>query len=150
MKKFLPITTLALLLIVAAIWFAPAYAANPAVPLEHNGYHAPIGDLWRRSELYFGSQKPDGSAVSETEFEQFVDDVITPRFPDGLTLLTGYGQFRNSENMIVEEQSFVLILLYPRDDHEANREIEEIRTAYKDAFEQESVLRVDSVERVSF
>jgi len=71
---------------------------------------APAGqlyrDLWRRTELYFGSQKPDGSVVTEAEFEQFVDDVITPRFPDRLTLLTGYGQFRNASNVIVEEQSF--------------------------------------------
>lgn len=154
MKKILPYP-LFILLLLAAIWFAPAYAAklsppqaNPAAAYTSSQPY--VGDLWRRTELYFGSQKPDGTAVTEAEFEQFVDDVITPRFPDGLTLLTGYGQFRNAENVIVEEQSFVLILLYPRDDHEANREIEEIRTAYKDAFEQESVLRVDSVERVSF
>jgi hypothetical protein len=109
-----------------------------------------VGELWRRSELYFGSQKRNGSVVREAEFARFVDEVITPRFPDGLTLLTGYGQFRNSENVIVEEQSFVLVLLYPLDDQAANGEIEEIRAAYKELFAQESVLRVDSVQRVSF
>jgi Protein of unknown function (DUF3574) len=68
----------------------------------------------------------------------------------GLTLLTGYGQFRNAANVIVEEQSFVMILLYPRDDKATSAEIKEIRTAYKDAFAQGSVLRVDSLGRVSF
>lgn len=156
MKKYLPYFALTLLLLLATIWVAPARATQQTESLlaTEQAALAPAsqlyGDWWRRTELYFGSQKPDGSAVNEAEFEQFVDDVITPRFPDGLTLLTGYGQFRNSANVIVEEQSFVLILLYPRDDREAGSEIEEIRTAYKDVFEQESVLRVDSMVRVSF
>ena len=143
------------ILLCAALWVMPvrafstssdALASAPAA-----GSSSPYtGDLWRRTELYFGSQKPDGATVTEAEFEEFVDVIVTPRFPDGLTLLTGYGQFRNAANVIVEEQSFVMILLYPRDDKEAGAEIEEIRTAYKDAFAQESVLRVDSMARVSF
>jgi hypothetical protein len=154
MKKILPYPTFVLLLL-ASIWFAPAYAAklsptqsNPEVAYTSSQPY--VGDLWRRTELYFGSQKPDGETVTEAEFEQFVDDVITPRFPDGLTLLTGYGQFRNAENVIVEEQSFVLILLYPLDDKAANGAIEEIRAMYKESFAQESVLRVDGLQRVSF
>lgn len=158
MKKFLSYPIYALLLILVSLWFAPVYAAklpivqlfNGQPALNHSSPPSSIGDLWRRTELYFGSQKPDGNAVSAAEFEQFVDDVITPRFPDGLTLLTGYGQFRDAANVIVEEQSFVLILLYPRDDQTANAEIEEIRAAYKATFAQESVLRVDSQQRVSF
>jgi hypothetical protein len=75
---------------------------------------------------------------------------VTPKFPDGLTLLTGEGQWRDSSGEIVEEHSYVLILLYPPNDKEANDEIEEIRQDYKRAFEQESVLRVDDLEQVSF
>lgn len=48
-----------------------------------------VGETWRRTELYFGTGKPDGSAVTSQEFEDFVDEIVTPRFPDGLTLLTG-------------------------------------------------------------
>ncbi len=156
MKKTL-LYPICALLILATFWLTPVSAArlfskteSGANYEEDHTSHATIGDLWRCSELYFGSQKPNGSAVTEAEFEQFVDDVITPRFPDGLTLLTGYGQFRNAANVIVEEQSFVLILLYPLDDKTASSEIEEIRTAYKKQFDQESVLRVDSLQRVSF
>lgn len=155
MSKVSTYHSLLAILFCAALWVMPARAFSPTVdalasePATLSSAHY-TGDLWRRTELYFGSQKPDGSAVTEADFEQFVDDVITPRFPDGLTLLTGYGQFRNSANVIIEEQSFVLILLYPRDDKEAGFAIEEIRTAYKDAFDQESVLRVDSMARVSF
>jgi Protein of unknown function (DUF3574) len=105
-------------------------------------------DLWNRTELFFGSEKPDGSSVSETQFRSFVDRVVTPRFPDGLTLLTGYGQFKNENGKIVKERSFVLVLLHQ--DKEANAKLEAIRTEYKRAFRQESVLRVDDTARVSF
>jgi Protein of unknown function (DUF3574) len=105
-------------------------------------------ELWNRSELYFGSGKPDGSNVSEKQFRQFVDAEVTPRFPDGLTLLTGYGQYKNSSGKIVKEQSFVLVILYQGKD--ANAKLETIRKAYKRAFKQESVLRVDDTTRVSF
>ncbi|MEP7337077.1 MAG: DUF3574 domain-containing protein [Acidobacteriota bacterium] len=120
-------------------------AAQPAASQQRQS-----AEIWQRTELYFGSAKPDGSAVTEAEFMQFIDTVVTPRFPDGLTLLTGYGQFRNSSGQIVRERSMQLILLYPILMRNANRKIEEIRDAYKQSFQQESVLRVDSLAAVSF
>ena len=108
-----------------------------------------VEETFDRTELYFGSEKP-GPDVTREQFDRFVDKTVTPRFPDGLTLLTGYGQFRESDGKIVQERSFVLILLYPTDDEEANGEIQEIRRIYKRDFEQQSVLRVDSREQVSF
>jgi len=105
-----------------------------------------------RTELYFGTARPDG-VVSEEQFREFVDRYITPRFPDGLTLLKADGQFRGEDNEVVKEQSFVLILLYPFETFdESSRRIEKIRSLYKDLFDQESVLRVDDpfISRVSF
>src|SRR5262245_58692477 len=63
-----------------------------------------------RTELFFGTAKPIG-AVTEEEFRAFVDAEVTPRFPDGLTVIKGDGQFRGENDVIVKEQSFVLILL---------------------------------------
>lgn len=98
-----------------------------------------------RTELFFGSAKPDGTAVTEAEWRRFLDQEITPRFPDGLTVLTGIGQFRNSSGMIIQERSMVLILLYPLPTWRSSSEkIEQIREAYKRAFQQESVLRADT------
>jgi hypothetical protein len=33
-----------------------------------------------RTELYFGSNKPDGTVVTEAEFQRFLNDEITRRF----------------------------------------------------------------------
>jgi len=96
-----------------------------------------------RTELFFGTAKSVG-AVTEEEFRGFVDAEVTPRFPDGLTVIKGDGQFRGQDNVVVKEQSFVLILLYPPDGFAtSSREIERIRELYKQQFDQESVLRVD-------
>ena len=75
---------------------------------------------------------------------------MTRRFPDGLTLLTGYGQFKNSAGTIIREKSFVLILFYPAQTIDANKKIQEIREAYKVANSQESVLRADNYSIISF
>jgi Protein of unknown function (DUF3574) len=122
--------------------------ALPGFALAESSAASVNANLWNRTELYFGSGKPDGSSVTEKEFRAFVDKEVTPRFPDGLTLLTGYGQYRGSSGKIIKEQSFVLVLLYQGKD--ANAKLEVIRAAYKRAFKQESVLRVDDTTRVSF
>jgi hypothetical protein len=33
--------------------------------------------------LYFGTQKPEGGVVSDAEWQQFLSDEITSRFPSG-------------------------------------------------------------------
>jgi Protein of unknown function (DUF3574) len=99
-----------------------------------------------RTELFFGRNKPDGTEVSQEEFADFLSVTITPEFPDGLTVLDGIGQFRDSNKNIIQEKSKVLILLYPSNTRrQSSRKIERIRTVYKERFQQQSVLRVDDI-----
>ena len=156
MKKFLAHNSLIIVIAIASIWstqtsaFAPASKHLP-VRLAAGQRLQQQSETWNRTELYFGSSKPDGSVVSEKKFQRFVDEEVTPRFPDGLTVLTGNGQFKNSAGVILKERSMVLILLYPLEPNDSSSmKIEEIRAAYKSAFQQESVLRVDSLASVSF
>jgi hypothetical protein len=88
--------------------------------------------------------RPDGTAITEAEWDAFLDAEITPRFPDGLTVLSGSGQWQEEDDDIIEEGSKIVILLYPREAvAESNAEIEEIRAAYEREFQQDSVLRAD-------
>lgn len=99
-----------------------------------------------RTELFFGRNKPDGTEVSQEEFDSFLSDTITPEFPDGLTVLDAVGQFRDADAKIIREKAKILILLYPSNaKRQSSRKIERIRTAYKARFNQQSVLRVDDV-----
>jgi Protein of unknown function (DUF3574) len=122
-----------------------AQAQDPAIMRRPIPRAALAGSLnFARTELFFGTAKADGTVVSDREFNRFVDAIVTPRFPDGLTLLEADGQFRNAEGDVIKEKSFVLILLYPVEDfRDASRRIDVIRERYKARFQQESVLRVD-------
>jgi hypothetical protein len=131
---------------------APSARADgaPTYPPTAATEEQAIGETWNRTELYFGTSKPDGTVITEAEFKAFMDKEITSRFPDGLTLLTGYGQYLGENGEIAKETSKVLVLFYPSDMSNANENIEAIRSEYEKLFQQESVLRVDSLERLSF
>jgi hypothetical protein len=127
-------------------------AATPvgATPVAASGCEALApgtgAEAWIRIELYFGTTMPDGSMISQGAWQTFLDEEITPRFPAGLTVLEGYGQFLDSRGVITEENSVVLIIFIPADAvAESSASIEEIRDAYETQFDQESVLRADSV-----
>jgi hypothetical protein len=107
------------------------------------------GQVWARTELYFGMSRAAGPDITEGEFQHFLDTVVTPRFPAGLTVLSGDGQFRGASGIVVQERSKVLILFYPWGPGR-NRAVERIRARYKRAFAQEAVLRVDTASCVSF
>jgi hypothetical protein len=102
-----------------------------------------------RLELLFGMSRKDAAPVSDEEWQSFVDQEVTPRFPDGLTILQGYGQWRSGGGAIIKEYSRVLMIWFqPTPDSETR--IDAIRAAYKARFKQESVMRVDGFSCVSF
>jgi hypothetical protein len=107
------------------------------------------GKRFARTELFFGLSRPGGE-VTEAEFQNFIDTIVTPLFPAGLTLLTGTGQFQSEDgSKPIQERSKLLILFYPFT-NESSRKIEQIRAEYITKFQQQSVLRVDENSCVSF
>ena len=82
-----------------------------------------------RTELFFGSAKPDGAVTGE-EFKTFLDEVVTPLFSDGLTVVQTHGQFRGADGVTIKEGSYVLILLYPLEGQNDSRNIDTIRKEY--------------------
>ena len=134
-----------------AQWPADIVSAQPRdAELREGCANRDNGRRFARTELFFGRAKPDGSMVTDEEFHGFLDEIITPRFPEGLTALPGTGQFRGSSGLVTREGSMFVILLYPADDKSSSTRIEEIRETYRKDFEQESVLRVDGESCVSF
>ena len=91
-----------------------------------------------RTTLYFGLARPKG-AVSELEWQLFLRDQVTTRFPDGLTVWEAEGQWRGAENSIEHERSKVLLLVHA-DTPQARASVQEVVTRYRQAFDQESVL----------
>lgn len=111
--------------------------------------HQLQGELWSRTELFFGLSRSSGPDITEAEFQHFVDTEITPHFPNGLTLIDARGQYLDASQTIIQEGAKVLILLYPFE-VKSSQAIESIRERYKARFQQESVMRVDDTSCVSF
>jgi Protein of unknown function (DUF3574) len=116
---------------------------------EQEAVECKPGKTFTRTELFFGMSKLDRSEVTSAEFQQFVERVVTPLFPEGLTMVAAKGQYRNSQGRVVIERSQLLTLLYPMN-AESGQKVEQIRATYKKAFQQESVLRVEGRSCVSF
>jgi hypothetical protein len=91
-----------------------------------------------RTTLYFGTTRPTG-AVSELEWQMFLRDEVTSRFPDGLTVWDAQGQWRVAKGTIVQERSKVLLIVHP-DNAKAKAAVQDVIEKYRNAFEQESVL----------
>ncbi|MDP5252712.1 MULTISPECIES: DUF3574 domain-containing protein [unclassified Vibrio] len=104
----------------------------------------------QESELFFGLSRPDGSTISESEWQAFVDQEVTPRFTAGLTVSQAQGQWLGNNGAVVKEGSRVLTLIYPMREEQSLRGVDEIRALYQSQFDQESVMRLDSHRCVSF
>ena len=125
-------------------WHAPIVAAllmalAACAPLRPQGC-SPGLQTAIQDTLYFGTAKPAGS-VGADEWAAFLEQVVTPRFPQGLTVSAAAGQWRGADGAIVREATHVLHLIHA-DEAIHERAVAEIVTAYKRRFEQEAVLRV--------
>ncbi|MDE0231080.1 MAG: DUF3574 domain-containing protein [bacterium] len=117
---------------------------------ENDGFTCPEGtEAFVRYELFMGRSGPGGEVVSDQAWEAFLGDTVTPRFPDGLTVLDAQGQWRGADGQILRERSKVLVILAPPGD-EPRGLIDEVSDEYKRRFNQESVLEVESEACVSF
>lgn len=92
--------------------------------------------------IYFGTNKP-GGVVSKEEWAVFVNESVTPAFPEGLTSWAASGQWRMATGTIEREVSYILQLTHD-DSPQRNQAIQTIVDKYKRDFQQEAVLRVRS------
>lgn len=99
--------------------------------------------------LFCGRSIPGGGSVSDEEWAAFLRDVVTPRFPEGLTVWTAEGQWRGRDGAIVREPVMIIEILHPLS-AELDRSITEIADEYRRRFHQEAVLRVTLPARMDF
>jgi hypothetical protein len=91
----------------------------------------------------------DGGVVTDTEWRAFVEEQVTPRFPDGFTVQDVLGQYRGRDGRIIAEPSKILLVIHAADVR-PRAAIQEIRDAYRRLFQQESVLLIESPARAGF
>jgi hypothetical protein len=99
--------------------------------------------------LYFGRSIPGGGMVTDSAWGVFLREVVTPRFPNGLTVYHTDGQWREPDGGIVGEESFVLEIVHAAGPA-ADADLREVAQAYKVRFHQLAVMRVTIPARQRF
>jgi hypothetical protein len=109
------------------------------------GFAAPCPaglDEVRTAQLVFGRDIGDRVGVSLADWRAFVAREVTPRFPDGITVIDAQGQWRDSAGEIVREPSKILLIVLKGEAGEPDR-LAAIAKAYEARFHQESVLLLE-------
>jgi hypothetical protein len=101
------------------------------------------------ADLYFGRNIGSSLAVSDADWARFVDEEITPRFPDGLSVSDIAGQWKGEDGLVVREPAKVVMIVLSGEQGEYAR-LDAVRDAYRKRFRQESVMLVERQACVGF
>jgi len=93
------------------------------------------------AELFFGRDIAGGGVVSDADWQCFLDQEVTPRFPDGLTVEEASGQWKGADGIVREKSKRLTIVLVGAAGEEAK--LSAVRDAYKRRFQQDAVLLVE-------
>ena len=113
-----------------ALLIALNTGAHAQSTLQCSGAQKP----WVVADLLFGR-----THVSEAKWARFLAAEVTPRFPDGFTVIDARGQWRapGSDRIAKERSKVLTIAMPPGADNDAR--LEQIVEAYKTRFKQQSV-----------
>ena len=103
----------------------------------------------QQDRLYFGRAIGDTALVSDSAWTVFLRDVVTPRFPNGFTVVRAEGQWLGASNSVIREPTFVLEIVHDRA-RTVEASLSEIISEYKRRFNQEAVMRLTSPVRARF
>ena len=123
---------------------------NPRSVAQAAPMHCPTGQSRADMvELVFGRNEGERLAVNEDDWRRFIDEEVTPRFPDGLSVMDVQGQWRAPGGMLVREPSKIVYLVLDGGPDDPAK-ITHIRDSYKQRFRQKSVLLVSQKACISY
>jgi uncharacterized protein DUF3574 len=110
----------------------------------------PDGGRKATAELVFGRVAQDGTGgVSEAEFARFLDGEVSPRFPEGLTVIDAEGHWTAPAGAGIRDPAKLVMIVLPGDKDDSGK-LQAVRVAYEKRFHQHSVLLMPHGDCVSF
>ena len=100
-------------------------------------------------ERRFGRSVEGRLVVGGREWVRFLAREITPRFPDGLSVVDAAGQYKTADGRIAHEPSKLVIIVAPEGSETQDR-VAVIEAAYKKQFRQQKVVVVTRAVCASF
>jgi len=101
------------------------------------------------TRLLLGLSTSDDRQVSGEAWEQFVDTEIAPRFQCGFTIIDTAGHWFNREKQAAETERSKMLIIIHKSNAETENKINQIVRLYKSRFQQQSVIRWDSVASIN-
>lgn len=92
--------------------------------------------------MFFGLTDRHGKVVTEDEWQRFLADTITPRFPAGLTVFDARGQWQPPSGELKRGPVKVVMGAVSADAAKSMKLVDEISAAYAKRFNQEAVFRM--------
>jgi len=127
-------------------WMRPAGLALAAAVMLAQGAAAGEADcpLARQkpmlvAQLFFGQTIREGRLVSRLEWGAFLRQVVTPRFPDGFTVLEGSGQWMDPRTHAISHEATKMLVIATEDVPDVGTRIGELADIYRARFHQQSV-----------
>lgn len=100
----------------------------------------PVGQSQLRTAQFFLGAKPPAK-LDDRDLRRFVDREVTPRFPDGVTVVEGGGQWKGADNRLMREAAKMVLIVLPASG-DGHARMEAVRTAYRVQFKQDPVVVV--------
>ena len=89
-------------------------------------------------QLFFGRDIEHRATVSDQQWRDFIDQEVTPRFPEGFSVSDVTGQYRDQSRTIVREPSKLVQIVLPGGPDDLGN-LQAVAEAYKKRFRQQSV-----------
>ena len=100
------------------------------------------------AELFFGRDVGPDFGVTDADWRQFIDQEISPRFPNGLTVADVFGEWQGKSGFVREPTKALFVVLSGAPGEQDR--LEQVRSAYRSRFNQDSVLLVEERACVAF
>jgi hypothetical protein len=117
----------------SGVFSSVALAGMPAFPCS-----APLQPM-QRIELMFGRHTRGPVGAGDAAWARFLAREITPRFPDGLTVVDAAGQWRDPASGRLAREASRLVIIVTAAGAPVDDRIAAIVAAYKQRFRQKSV-----------
>jgi hypothetical protein len=103
-----------------------------------------------QTDMYFGLSRPDGTLISDEEWQSFADSILYRVLQNGSTTLSGTGRWwdTDQQQLIIEPAKVVTFI--HRSDKLSKSKMDSVCNLYKVMFQQQSVLMVDQKVKVTF
>jgi hypothetical protein len=90
-------------------------------------------------QLFFGQRVPQGGQITAQQWRSFIEQTLTPHFPEGFTVYDAYGQWQRSDTHVVGREHTKVVMIAAADNPQVRDGIAQVTEEYRKQFHQQSV-----------